>query len=761
MVKRNRAQGDAEGRAQGRAETWPPGGAARPRDLRWPPSLAHLADPIAARIRAWAAVEAGPGRLLPWLPVAFALGVALYFAAGHEPASWAAPALTCLLVFAAIEARRSAVAFVGLVALAAVAAGFATATLRTLIVSHPVLRVPASATVSGFVEVREERERSDRIVVRVHRIEGRLADAPDRIRVAVRKGRAPPVGAFVEFKARLNPPLQPQRPGGYDFARDLYFQGIGAIGFVTGTIRTQTPPGAPGLWLTYASFVEGARDGIDRRIRAAVPGDAGSIASALITGKRDAISTPVNDAMYVSSLAHVLSISGYHMAVVAGVVFFFVRAALALAGGLATRRPIKKWAAGAALVAAFVYLLLSGAEVATQRSFVMTAIVLLGLMVDRPALTLRTIALAALAVLLLAPEAVVHPSFQMSFAATLALIAAYAHGLPFSPRAADTSLGARIALWGVREVVTLVFASLVAGLATTPYAAYHFHRAAPYGVLANLLAMPIVSAWVMPAGLLALVALPFGFDGPLWQVMGDGIGWMTRVALWVANLPGAVGRVHAFGTGPLVLGTAGLVVICLLRTPLRWSGGALVALACALALGTPQPDVLVAPGGEAFAVRGADGRLSILKVRSDAFAAREWLAADADARLPNDPNLREAFACDDAGCLARLADGSLVSVALTPEALAEDCRRAALVLSPRTAPPDCPAHVIDRSVWRAGGAQALRRTGNGWEIVPARPGGLDRPWAPAAERSSRPGAAPARPAPRDLTPSPESLEPGD
>ena len=185
----------------------------------------------------------------------------------------------------------------------------------------------------------------------------------------------------------------------------------------------------------------------------------------------------------------------------------------------------------------------------------MTAVVLIGVMTDRPALTLRTIAVAALAVLLLAPEAVVHPSFQMSFAATLALIAAYERGIPWLATPPDTSLGARVALWGVREAGFLIFASLVAGFATMPYAAYHFHRLAPYGVLANLLAMPVISALSMPAGLLALLAMPFGLDGPLWRLMGVGIDWMIAVATWVANLPGAVGHIHAFGIGALVIPT--------------------------------------------------------------------------------------------------------------------------------------------------------------------------------------------------------------
>ncbi len=484
--------------------------------------------------------------------------------------------------------------------------------------------------------MREERERSDRIVVRVSKIEApRLREAPERVRVAVRKGTAPAVGSFIAFKAHLSPPLQPLRPGGYDFARDMYFQQIGASGYALGKITLMTPPSAGGLWLRYAAFLDNLREVIDKRMRAVIPGDRGAIASALITGKRDAITLPVNDAFYISSLAHVLSISGYHMAVVAGIVFFFIRAGLALIPSLAVRHPIKKWAAGAALAAAAFYLLLSGNEVATQRSFIMIAIVLIGIMLDRPTLTFRTIAVAAFVVLLFAPQAVVHPSFQMSFAATLALIAAYQYGLPWRAKV-DTPLHARAALWGAREVTGLILASLVAGLATTPYAAFHFHRVAPYGVIANLLAMPVVSVLVMPAGILGVLALPFGFDGLFWRLMGEGIDWMIAVALWVTSLPGAVGHMRAFGTGALLLATAGLLLLCLLRTPLRWSGAVLVAVATLWAVTTPRPDVLVAADGRAAAIRGADGRLAILSSGRDTFAIKEWLMADGEGRLPID-----------------------------------------------------------------------------------------------------------------------------
>ncbi|MEZ5788741.1 MAG: ComEC/Rec2 family competence protein [Xanthobacteraceae bacterium] len=722
---------------------------------------AILTDALLARLQAWAVEEAAPGRLLIWLAVAFGLGVALYFTAAHEPQLWATALAFAGASGAVIALRQRGVSVLVALGIAAVTAGFFLATLRAHRLEHPILQRTAwGATVSGFVEVREERERSDRIVLRVHAIEGTRGEKLRRVRVAVRKGTAPPVGSFVKLKARLSPPPSPLRPGGYDFARDLYFRDIGAVGFALGKIRVEAARAPPGLWLRTAAWIDQLRDGIDRRICAALSGDARAIASALITGKRDAISSNVNDAMYVSSLAHVLSISGYHMAVVAGLVFFLLRAALALSPTLAEQHPIKKWSAAAALVAAAFYLVLSGAEVATQRAFVMTAIVLAGVMLDRAALTLRTLAIAALVVMIATPEAIVHPSFQMSFAATLALVATYDRGLPWITSGGRSSLSARVALWGGREILALVLASLVAGLATTPYAAYHFHRMAPYGVLANLLAMPVVSGFVMPAGLLALVAMPFGFDGPLWRLMGAGIDWMTGVALWTAGLPGAVGQVPAFGIAPLLVATLGLIVLCLLRSPLRFGGVVLLVIAAALAVAAPKPDVLVAANADAVAVRSAvDARLSVLTNARRSFAVRDWLAADGDPRDAADPGLAGGWVCDPVGCIAQLDDGAVVAMARSAEAFSDDCARAALVITMRDPPSDCAATVIGRNDLQRAGSLALTRTGKGWDIARARAPGEDRPWARAPDAKNRSKAAHGLS--RDATPAAKDLEPGD
>ena len=226
-------------------------------------------------------------------------------------------------------------------------------------------------------------------------------------------------------------------------------------------------------------------------------------------------------------------------------------------------------------------------------------------------------------------------------------------GMPRLFASADSSIAARVALWGGREIAVLTLASLVAGLATTPYAAFHFHRVTPYGVLANLAAMPVVSAVVMPAGMLGLLAMPFGFDGFLWWLMGIGIDWMIVVTEWVAALPGAIGRMAAFGTGPLIVSSAGIVLLGLLRTPLRWAGAVLLVLSVIWALLVPQPDILVSSDGHNVGVRGKDGRLHLMRTAKDAFLLKEWLAADADVRQPTDPSLSEGVSCDEAGCVTR------------------------------------------------------------------------------------------------------------
>src|SRR5229473_1252505 len=309
MAEPGRVAGRTQGYRQGYAGTWPPRGAAPVGSFA--PSGFSAWPSLLDKLREWIRAEAGAGRLLPWVPVAFGAGIAFYFAADHEPVASVTAAAATGFCAAAFLLRRQKV-FPIAVMIAAVAAGFAVATWKTARIAHGVLARPMySVSLSGFVETRDIRERTDRFVLRVAQMESPRGQTKlERVRLSVRKGTAPAVGSFVELKARLQPPLAPLRPGSYDFARDMYFAAIGASGFVTGAVKTVEPPVAGGLSLRYAAFMQGLRDAIDARIRNVLDGDQRAIATALLTGRRDAITTPVNDAMFISGLGHVLSISG-------------------------------------------------------------------------------------------------------------------------------------------------------------------------------------------------------------------------------------------------------------------------------------------------------------------------------------------------------------------------------------------------------------------------------------------------------------------
>jgi competence protein ComEC len=683
---------------------------------------------IAAKFRSAFAEEAEQGRLAPWLAAGFCAGVLLYFAAPSEP-SWVA---ACVFFVAAawlsFGLRERALAWAVTAMIAAVAAGFATGSARGAMAAHPVLTAPtATVTLQGFVEARDATARSDRIVLRLTKTDAKSKQAiPERIRLAFRKGLAPGVGEHVELRARLRPLVGPIRPGGYDFAVGAYFLGLGATGFVLGRSKAAPTDIAVPITIRFNARVDTMRRGLAERVRATLPGDTGAIAAALVTGIRDHISHDANEAMRISGLYHVISISGLHMALVAGVLFAFVRGGLALIPGLALRRPIKKYAALMALAGVTFYLLLSGAEVATQRSYIMIAIVLAGVLIDRPALTLRTLAAAVVVTLIISPEAVLNPGFQMSFAATLALISFYERWVPLVSAPPPTGASA-IGAWSSRAgrwILLGAATSFIAGLATAIYAAFHFHRLAPYGVLANVLSMPLIGLVIMPGALLGVILLPFGFDAVGWTAMGYGIEGMIRIAKFITSLGGAEGRIAAFGAGAVLLGTLALLILAIPATRLRLLGLPFAAIALAMMWSGPRYDVMIDAEGDVVALRMEDGTLSIHANKSDRFTVENWLAASGlapDAR-------RNTFTCDQNGCTGKLAGGSIVAVPKTATALLEDCGRAALIVANRSVPASCTSAVIDRNTLATTGAIALKKTMNGWEAYPSRAPNADRPW---------------------------------
>lgn len=684
--------------------------------------------------------EVDEGRSFLWLPVLFGVGILIYFALLGEPSTLAVVGVVLLVGTVAAASRRHLGAFRLSIAVTIVATGALTMKLHTEMNAAPKLPREMTAEVSGWVAKRETATRGGvRVVLRVAGIERlNAAETPYAVRVTVR-GRGHPiaVGDAIAVTARLRPPNGPVLPGGYDFARAAYYDRIGGVGFAYGSARPADLGPAP-LDIRIARPLERLRQAIGERIVAVLPGDRGRMATALITGDRGGISEATQEAMRASGLGHILAISGLHMALIAGSAFWLIRAVLALSAGLALRYPIKKWAALGAMLVASVYLGISGAHVATQRAYIMLVIMLLAVLLDRRAITLRNVALAAIAILVISPESILTASFQMSFAATIALVAAYEELTAWSdrrPRLADRGVN-RISGKAWRYASGLFLTSLIAGLATTPFAIYHFQRMAPLTLLANLLAMPVLGIIVMPMAFLAVVVMPLGLEwGPL-TVMSWGLGWIIGVAEWTSDLTGAAGGVRAMPSLALGLLVVGFLWLALWRRSWRIVGLVPLALVIPVAATTPRPDILVSPTASAAAVRGENGLLSVVAGPGSRFAVENWLRADADPRPSNSPDLSDGIACDPIGCVASI-DGGTISVVLRTEAFAEDCHLADIVVSRFSAPTACNdgAIVIDRDELALRGAHALYRIDDGgrgqpgFRVATAYPEVL-RPWMP-------------------------------
>lgn len=667
----------------------------------------------------WAAFETALGteraRLFLWLPVLVGLGIGLYFALPTEPPRLAGAGIVAAAASLLWARRRHAPARLLGLGLLALALGFAAAQWRTQQVAAPVLSRPLGpVTLEGrVVEVLDLAAGGQRVVLDRLKVE-RLAqgETPARVRLVARARGAPMrPGERVRLLATLLPPPAPVAPGAFDFARQLWFERIGATGYTLRGAELLVAREASGPLDRATIALARLRHDLARQIRGGLPQPQGAVAAALMTGDRGEVPDWVFAALRDSGLAHMLAISGLHMGLFAGLVFFLVRAGLALVEPVALRWPIKKWAAAAALLAAFLYLLLSGASIPTRRAFIMTALVLGAVMLDRPAISMRLVAVAALAVLLPRPESLLQAGFQMSFAAVVALIATY-EALRARALARERRRGAWVGRGIGRRMLAyfggLALSSLVAGLATAPYAAFAFNRFAAFSLLANLAAMPVFALWIMPWSVLALALVPFGAEGLALAPMGAGIEILLAIARAVAGWPGAVIGVPAAPSAALVLVTLGGLWLCLWRRRWRLAGLGAIAAGLALALMAQRPDVLVDGEGKLVAMRGSDGALILSSGRPARFAAEVWRRRNGELGPARLARTSEEAACDALGCVFAPPGRPRVAFATDARALDDDCRRADIVIS---AVPvgRCPAArlVIDRfDLWR-GGAHAL------------------------------------------------------
>jgi competence protein ComEC len=706
------------------------------------PRVAEAAMPAAEPARTAAASWGGlfanllaeRDRWALWSPVLLGTGIAVYFALPTEPAPWlGAAGCGVTLVLLLLGRDRPALVTLGLAALL-ISGGFTVAQLRTALVAAPMLtRDLDRVDVTGRIREVELLPKGQRLVLDQVTIEGVAAAAtPARVRVTLNGDRSLLLpGYAVELWGKLGPPAPPVAPGAFDFQRAAYFQGIGGTGFAYGAARLAAA-GSEGDWRTAPlAWIAELRQQIAARILAVLPGPSGAIAVALVTGDQGAIPRPVIDDMRDSGLAHLLSISGLHIGLVAGILFIGLRAVLAAIPRLALYRPIKKWAAAVALAGTLFYVLLAGAPVPAERAYVMTGIVLLAIIVDRSALSMRTVAWAAMIVLLLHPEALVGASFQMSFAAVVALIAVYETTEPLRLR---WRAQAGPVLRRVYYVGGLAMTSLIATAATTPYAIYHFNRFAGYGVIANMIAVPLTGFWVMPWAVLALLLMPFGLERFALVPMGWGNDGIIAIARIVASWPGAAMPVPAMPIAGLLLITIGGLWLCLWLRRWRLLGLPAIAAGFAFILLEQPPNVLVSESGSLVAWRGPDGEILLSSKRAGRFEAEKWLgragedAESAAAWSPDNAPL-DWLACDSLGCLYRAA-GRVVAIDRAAEALAEDCAVADAAISFEPVRRPCAADlVIDRfDLWREGAHALWIDAEDGIRVQSVNALRGDRPW---------------------------------
>ena len=683
----------------------------------------------------------------PWLVAGFAAGIAIWFAAAN---AWQWLAVIALgLAFALGAAallhtegrfpyfRRSAM-LAGL----AMALGCGFVWSKSALVGTAPLARSSVPWPTGRLIMREEQPAQQRVRLRLairEPVTGRAVlvrvnldskdDRPDLIE-----------GAVVRLRARLMPPAPPMLPGGYDFARAAWFSGIAPTGTVLGPVSVVSPG-------NQDSLLRRLQRSLSHHVRENLTGSPGALAAAFASGDRGAIAPQDEDAMRDAGLTHLLSISGLHVsAVIAGAYFVALRL-LALFPWLALRVRVPILAAGAGALAGIGYTLLTGAEVPTIRSCIAAVLVMLALVLGREPLSMRMIAVGALLVLLVWPEAVVSPGFQMSFASVIAIVALHS-------TAAMRAYGARREepLWARwrRELAMLLLTGLVVELSLMPIGLYHFHRAGIYGAAANVIAIPLTTLASMPLIALALVFDVVGAGAPFWWLAGKSLELLLGLAHWTAAMPGAVTMMPAMGEGAFALFVLGGMWLALWRGRMRLLGLVPALLGLTLLAQVRAPDLLVSGDGRHVGITGeAAGELLVLRAtRSD--YTRENLTETAgmvgELRLLDEwPGAR----CNPDFCAISLRRGGrdwqilmARGTALVSErALAAACERADIVISERYLPRSCHPRWLraDRDLLLRSGGLTVDLTKQRIETV-AEGEGEHGWWSPPQRSPRRPRA---------------------
>jgi competence protein ComEC len=667
-------------------------------------------------------------RLALWVPVLLGLGIGLYFALPVEPTVWlfAVAALAAALI--GYVGRNLSTAKWLAIASFIVYAGMLVASLRTAAVEAPVLRKTLyHRTVEGRIDDIQIKEQGQRFVlsgVSIERVQEKTT--PARVSITYKEPTQFQVGDRIRLRAILFSPPAPVMPGAYDFARAFYYERLGAVGYTPRApeLIESAPPEDFRPWLNRL------RLGLAERIGASMPAAEGAVASALMVGEASQIPEEVKDAMRDSGLYHILSISGLHMTLAAGLIYAVVRFLLCLHMPLAQRLPVKKIAAGVGLLGAFIYLLLAGYPVPAVRSFVMIACVLVAVMFDRRGISLYSLAWAACIILLLWPESILGASFQLSFAATLAVVALY-------ERYGHAIHRGGAGFW--RRLRNYFFAlmctSLAATLATTPLVIYHFNRFTVWGIVANMFLAPLASFWIMSAALLSFLAMPLGLEAVPLAILQSGITIMLEGARWFASLPFASVAVYSPNFAGFLMIVAGGVWLCLSLSRWRLLGVPLVILGMATALMHKPYDLYVSDEGTKVMVRVSGHDYLFLRGTPGSFDGEAWLKWEGQDDALEARHVRHSsmeVTCVEKHCGLTL-DGRRLLVARKGSTAHFVCQEKPDILIAEIFISGMPCNtiplIIDREFLDKNGATTLRFIGlPKVEITTANALRRDRPW---------------------------------
>ena len=669
-------------------------------------------------------------------------GIAAYFTLPFEPSTLLL-ILTPLLATAVWFTRHIFGARLLLGALLATAMGFNAAQIETISVMHPMMdRDIGPAPVTGTLMVTEVMPEGMRLTLKNPSFEKLPPErTPEFIRIRMNNvGLAdlPPPGSTMRVMAQAGAYSEPVAPQAYDFRRVSFFQQLGGVGWSRGKsdkieVLDTNPPHS--ITDQFNLFFERMRRAITLRVYARLNSDAdvdaAAMTAALLNGEQSSISKPVMQAMRVSGLSHILSISGLHVSMMGLLVYIPLRALLALIPFIALRFPIKKWAAGAAILSTAFYTIFVGSQAPTLRSALGTSILMFAILADRRTQSMRLLALAAFIVMLLQPDGVMGPSFQMSFAAVLCMVAAFEKPLDRA-LAADTAFS--LPAWMrfiTRHAWTIVATSVIATAATTPFSIYHFQTFSFYGVAANMLGVPVTSFWIMPCLLLTYLTAPFGWDDIFIDGAGIGVKILMAIANQVSTWPYALIHLPAMPDVALILIVVGGLWLCLWRMKWRYAGLALILAGACYPLYTTTPDFLVTDDGKQWAAVLNDGRMVVGNLDREKFTVTQWQqrlgfpdALDVDELPANETQVR----CVDAGCVYT-KHGHILAIPKVEAAALEDCARADIIVG-NFVMRDCKARTIidDPALWHKG-AHALYISEGNVRVETVRERRGQRPWS--------------------------------